>query len=309
MPRKNSSHSHRSSWKKIPQRAGKKPITRESKIMRLRRMVRFIIISLSTGSLVLGLSLLGYYYVNTRKAPAIHATAASFTNIEIETDGALPSPWIESRMGLEQNLGLMQIDMRALKAELERFPQIKEASIERRFPNTLWVGVHERFPVFRIKVKGSNAESQILLVDDAGFVFRNIRFPDHMINDLPFLAGVKLYDTEKGYLPIAGVSRLAELFHIARREFPKLAENWIIVFADQLIMADSFTEGYIRVRSKSVKEILFSPKEFRKQLEKLQYILDSQGGSSVSSMTRVNLSLIDQPTVVFANNSYPKPYQ
>ena len=275
----------------------------------MRRMIRFIIISVSTGSAVLALSLLGYYFLNTPKVPVIHANAVSFTNIEIETDGFLSAPWIEFRMGLEKKLGLMQIDMHSLKATLEQFPQIKEASIERRFPNTLWVGVHERFPAFRIKVKDLDSQSQVLMVDDGGFVFRNIGFPDHMIDELPFLAGVKLHDTEKGYLPIAGVSRLAELLRIARTEFPRITEDWVIVFADQLIIADSFTEGYIRVRSRSVKEILFSPQDFRQQLEKLEYILDSQRGTSVSSITKVNLSLVDQPTVVFAHNAYPKSYQ
>ena len=277
--------------------------------MRMRRLFRLIIISLSTGSSVLGLSLLAYYFVNVPKAPAIHAAAASIVKVQIESDGVLPAPWIEFRMGLEQNLGLMQINMSKLKANLERFPQIKAASIERRFPNTLWVGVHERFPVFRIKAKDVDGVSTHLLVDEEGFVFRNIRFPDEMIDRLPYLAGVELHHTADGYLPIAGVPRLAELFHVAHTQFPDLARDWRVVFADQLIMAQSFTKGYIRVGSRTVKEILFSPENFEKQLEKLQYILDSQGGASVSSVSRVNLSLVDQPTVVFANNSYPKPYQ
>lgn len=298
----------RTSWKSIPQRAGKQTITRESKIARMRRLIRLATISLGTGSLVLGLALLGYYVVNTPKAPVLHAAAASLVKLEIETDGVLPPPWIEFRMGLEQNLGLMQIDMSELKQTLERFPQIKEASIVRYFPNTLRVKVRERFPVFRIRAKEESGESSILLVDEEGSVFKNIKFPDHMINKLPFLAGVELHKSEAGYHPIPSVPCLAELYHTAYTNHPEMARDWIVVFADQLIMAQSFTEGYIRVRTRAVHEILFRPENFEEQLEKLEYILDSRGGYSVSSISRVNLSLLDQPTVEFASNTYPKSF-
>ncbi|MCZ6672288.1 MAG: FtsQ-type POTRA domain-containing protein [Verrucomicrobia bacterium] len=274
----------------------------------MRRLLRFTAISLGTGSTVLGLSLLGYYFINTPKTPATNTTAASFVHLEIQTDGVLPAPWIEFRMALEENLGLMQIDMSGVKAILETYPQIKAASVERKFPKTLCVRVQERFPVFRMKVKEASGESVVLLVDEEGFVFKNIRYPDRLINRLPYLAGVDLHRTVDGYVPIQGVACLAELFHVARTNFPDLAREWRVVYADQLIMAKSFTKGYIRVRSRGVKEILFSPKNFEKQLEKLQYILDSHGGPSVSYITRVNLSLLDQPTVEFANNFHPDTY-
>jgi cell division septal protein FtsQ len=204
----------------------------------------------------------------------------------------------------------MQIDMSGLKATLERFPQIKDASIERQFPSTLCVKVRERFPVFRMKVKDEIGESMVLLVDDEGNVFRNIKFPDHLLNRLPYLAGIELHRKGEGdgYEQISAVPCLAELLYIARRDFPELSHDWGVVYADQLIQAQTFTAGYIRVRSRGVKEILFGPKDFGKQLEKLEYILDSQGGPSVSSISRVNLSLLDQPTVEFANNSYPNSF-
>ena len=73
-------------------------------------------------------------------------------------------------------------------------------------------------------------------------------------------------------------------------------------------MAQTFRDGYIRVRSESVREILFRPENFTEQLEKLEYILDSEGGPAVPSISRVNLSLLDQPTVEFANNTYPNSF-
>ena len=100
MPKKKKPTAPKTSWKKIPQRAGKQAITRESQIVRMRRLFRFATISLGTGCAVLGLSLLGYYIVKTPKAPAIHAAAASFINIDIETDASLDS-----------DLGRLQVDV------------------------------------------------------------------------------------------------------------------------------------------------------------------------------------------------------
>lgn len=308
MPKKKKPTRPKTCWKKIPQRAGKQAITRESQIVRMRKLFRFATISLGTGCAVLALSLLGYYIVNTPKAPTIHAAAASFINLDIETDGVLPKAWIEFRMGLEQNLGLMQVDMSDLKESVERFPQIKDVSIERKFPNTLCVNVHERFPVFRIKAKQPGGVSEILLVDDEGFVFRNIKFPNSVVGRLPFLAGVNLHRSDIGYHRIDSVPLLAELLQIARSDYSDLSRGWEVIFADQLIMAKTFTEGYIRVRSTGVNEILFSPENFPEQLEKLEYILDSEGGPTVSSVSRVNLSLLDQPTAEFANNSFPNSF-
>lgn len=273
--------------------------------MRIRRLLRLSAISLGTGSLVLGLSLLGYYFVNTPPKQALHDVASSFVEIEIETDGVLPPSWIEYRMALENNLGLLQIDMTSVKSALESYPQIKEASVEREFPSKLHVRVRERMPVFRIKVKDEIGESQIYMVDEEGFVFKNIRFPDQAINHLPFIAGVDLQRNDSGYHPITSVPCLAELYKVACSEYPELAREWSILFADRLIRGKNFTKGYIRVHSLSVPEILFSPKQFADQLEKLDYILDSQGGPSVSFVSRVNLSVLDQPTVEFASPSYP----
>lgn len=308
MPKKKKTTAPKTSWKKIPQRAGKQAVTRESQIVRLRRLFRFATVSLGTGCAVLALSLLGYYIVKTPKAPAIHAAAASFVHLDIDTDGVLPKSWIEFRMGLEQNLGLMQVDMSKLKGELTRFPQIKDASIERQFPNTLRVRVQERFPVFRIKVRKEDGGHEIMMVDDEGFVFRNIKFPDSVVGRLPALAGVELHKSDRGYHPIDAVPCLAELLHVARTKFPEMSRSWEVIFADQFIMAETFKDGYIRVRSAGVDEILFRPENFTEQLEKLQYILDSEGGPTVSSISRVNLSLLDQPTVEFANNSYPNSF-
>lgn len=305
MPRKKKTAAPKTTWKKIPQHAGRQIITRESRIIRMRRLVKFATVSLGTGSLVLALSLLGYYLAKTPKAQALHDAASSFVELDIQTDGVLPTAWIEYRMGLVENLGLLQIDMTTVKKTLESYPQIKEASVEREFPSKLYVRVRERIPAFRMKLKAESGEHKIYMVDEEGHVFRNIRFPDHMTADLPFIAGVDLHQSINGYHPIASVPLLAKLYQIAKKKNPDIARSWSVLFADQLIMAQSFTEGYIRVQSRVVPEILFRPENFEKQLDRLDYILDNHRPGSVSSISRVNLSLLDQPTVEFARNSYP----
>ncbi len=304
MPKKKKiSQPVRTSWKKIPQKAGKQSVTKESQLVKFRRWMRIIGFSFGSCTLVLGASLGGYYLFNTPASTAFNAGAESPVEVEIQTDGFLPESWIELRLDLDHTLGLMQIDMRDLKANLEKYPQIANASVERRFPNMLRVMVRERYPVFRMKVKGTDGRYSILLVDEEGHVFENINCPEHLLRRIPFLAGVVLHRTLDGYQQIDGVKTLANLIHIAKRLYPDLSRDWMLVLADQLILAETFTHGYIRVRSKTIEEILFAPKDFEKQLERLKYILDSHAGSSVSYVSRVNLSLLDQPTVEFTRRS------
>lgn len=284
-------------------------VTMESQKVGVRRWGRIFGFGIGTCVLVLGLPLGGYYLFNTSSSIASKVQVESPVEVEIQTGRFLPESWIESRLDLDPTLGLMQIDLFEIKANLEKYSEIKSASIERHFPNVLRVSVQERYPVFRLKVSGRNGQHSIILVDEEGHVFENINCPQHLLRRIPFLGGVVLHAAPHGYRPIEGVPILAELTKTAKTLYPDLSRDWVLILADQLIMAQTFIEGYIRVRSRSIGEILFAPKHFEKQLEKLKYILDNHEGQSGYSLSRVNLSLLDQPTVEYSRLSTANRYR
>ncbi len=277
--------------------------------MKVRRWGRIFGFGLGTCALVLGLPLGGYFLFQNSSSIVATVPEGSPVQVEIQTGRFLPESWIESRLDLDPAQGLMQIDLLDVKANLEKYPEVKRASVERHFPNVLRVSVQERYPFFRLKVSGSNGSYNILLVDEEGHVFKNINCPQHLLRRIPFLGGIILHPTPFGYRPVEGATILADLVKTANDLYPDLSRDWVLILADQLIMAQTFTEGYIRVRSRTIEEILFAPKQFDKQLERLNYILDNHAGKSDKSLARVNLSLLNQPTVEYSRVSAPKRYR
>ncbi len=277
--------------------------------MKVRRWGRVIGFSIGTCALVLGLPLGGYYLFHKSSSIVAKVQVESPVQVEIQTGRFLPESWIESRLDLDPGLGLMQIDLLEVKANLEKYPEIKSASVERHFPNVLRVGVQERYPFFRLKVSGNNGGYSILLMDEEGNVFENINCPQHLLRRIPFLGGIVLHPTPFGYRPIEGAKILAHLVKTANDLYPDLSRDWVLILADQLIMAQTFTQGYIRVRSRTIEEILFAPKQFDKQLERLNYILDNHADQTEKSLSRVNLSLLNQPTVEYSQLSATKRYR
>jgi len=290
------------SWKRIPQKAGRSTSSaaKVSWGRRLLQLMRFSGISVGVCLVLFALAFGGYFLYSTVTSPKSIAPGESLVDLEITSNGVLPDYWIEYRLKLDSQAGLMQFDLKELAARLEQCPQIRKAEVQRIFPNTLRVEVKERYPVLRMKVKDANGDARLFLVDSEGCVFENVRFPKSFVSSLPYLAGVELRQGEYGYKPLDCMEPLVSLMKTARETQPDIYKDWTVVHADQLIMARSFTEGYIRIQSRDVPEILFAPENYVRQLQNLEYILDNHEGASVRSISRINLSLLNQPTVEFA---------
>ncbi len=258
--------------------------------------------SFGTGIAVLSISFFGYYLATDEEDPILDLEMLSHTQLVISTDGVLTELWVDYRAAVDNDLNLMQIDINEVKVRLERHPQIKSATVKRVFPDLLTISIKERVPMFRMKIKTTTGVSKVVLIDEAGTIFENVAFSDKVLRRLPYVAGVNVHMNDEGYYPIETIPVLAELMKVAWQKYPNIARGWSVIYADDLIMAHSFTEGYIRVRSRAVKEVLFAPENFVRQLDRLDYILDNHSVPNVTSISRVNLSLVDQPTVEFANN-------
>jgi len=292
------------SWKSIPQKAGRSKASPKLSVWRrLAMTLRFAGIVGGVALMIGCLGLGGYFLYSRASNPVEQYDGERQVQLVINTNGVLPKHWIDYRLELEPQLGLMQLDLAELRMRLESYPQVRKADVERVFPNTLKVTVEERYPVLRMKVKDASGNPHLLLVDSEGHVFENVRFPRHIITELPYLAGVELRQGEGGYQRLDCMQPLVDLIRVARSEYPAIYRDWAVIHANQLIMARSFVEGYIRIQTSDIEEILFAPENYARQLENLEYILDNQEGDSVRSISRVNLSLINQPTVEFARNT------
>ncbi len=68
-------------------------------------------------------------------------------DLQVLTNGELTYPQIVSEGDLREGVNLLRIDIEALRARLERLPQVREVEVTRQLPDRLSIKISERFPV------------------------------------------------------------------------------------------------------------------------------------------------------------------
>ena len=121
------------------------------------------------------------------------------------------------RRGLEAHLGhnLLDLDLAAIEAEVERDPWVAHAAVRRALPDTLEVRVVERRPAALALIEG-----QVHLVDATGFVIGPTGAAS--ADDLPVLTGL---DERKGFALEQRLARgVQALERLARASGPFVRE-------------------------------------------------------------------------------------
>jgi cell division protein FtsQ len=70
--------------------------------------------------------------------------------IEIEPEGHFTAHSIRQAAGLELGQNLWSLDLPQIAKDLEKLPCVSNARVERRFPDTVAIYIHERVPVVKI---------------------------------------------------------------------------------------------------------------------------------------------------------------
>lgn len=128
--------------------------------------------------LVLGVLLVLELAFHLLAAPNLRLTKLVFTGDRPRTDVPLGD-----LLGLRPREYYFSVDEAAVKARLEALPWVKEASVDRKFPDTLTVGLKVRQALAVSLVGGA-----VLAVDDEGLVFE-VR-TDAQGLDVPVISGV-----------------------------------------------------------------------------------------------------------------------
>jgi cell division septal protein FtsQ len=78
------------------------------------------------------------------------------TDIEIEPRGHFSPRQIRQAAGLEPGQNLWTLDLRQITLDVEKLPYVSSAKVERHFPDTVSILIHERVPV--VKIVGLNID-------------------------------------------------------------------------------------------------------------------------------------------------------
>ena len=227
--------------------------------------------------------------------------------VEMRSDGVLDKAWVTRVLALPKNAGLMELDLHALQMRLMETGQVRNAVLTRKFPATLVVMLEERWPVVRIHAQIGEAAPKDLLIARDGVIYDGVCYDPSVIGSLPYLAEVNLKRIRGQFQPVEGMDKVAELLSTARANIPELSRNWQIVS-----LARYNADGFIIVRSKEIKEIIFGTREndFYKQIAQLDLVVEVGHLQADHPAVSVNLAIGEtqggaQVPVVFETPSAP----
>ena len=207
----------------------------------------------------------------------------------LRTDGVLDQAWLQRTLALPASATLMDVDLLQLRERVLADPQVRTATLTRKFPDTLEVTIAERSPIALVNARIGNAAPRPLLVARDGVVYAGNGHDPRILQELPFLDGIKLVRSGDRFLPLRGMETVAELLATARNEAPHLYQAWRVVSLARLER-----DGEIEVRSGNVERIVFSARsrdDFLRQLAQLDLLIDTTRARTDQPIQEINLAV------------------
>jgi hypothetical protein len=293
------------SWKEIRQAAPMSSVTDAAKKRKIAQVLKASGSVLGVIVVLVGITWGVILVRNSDPLTAFSDKQNPIQRILFESDGTLDEGWLSKQLSIPRGTSLTEIDIFQLKAALEHHGQVFSANVERHFPATLFVRLEERTPTARLAVQGDFGVLDTLFVAVDGTVYPSEHYAESFVRTLPYLDGVKLQARDNGaYQPIRGMDEVAHLFHLARKDYPALADHWRIVSLQLVTPEASPVPASLIVRSRRGPDLIFAVGDYRAQLEKLEVItqdlLRRRGAAGMEQVESIDLSLRGPAVVRFA---------
>lgn len=289
------------SWRTLTR--GRKSHRIQSSQARKRRQAHLLklflvlfVVFLLIGSLVWGvLTLRG------RDEPIqISTPSKPVETVRFVTDGVLPDRWLRSVIEIRRGMNLMEIDIHAMKQDLEASGQVLSASVEREFPDALKIVVKERVPALRIRLAGAEGQLEDRIVAVDGTIYKGVGYPKMTLSKLPFVAPYQ--HPGGGIKPMRGIETVAQLLDAARRTQPIFFKTWQIVDLKHYTGEPDLPGQIIEVKCPMVPRIIFgTSSDFAQQLDRLGVIMNYVQSRGNPAVKRIDLSLQGSAAVQFEN--------
>lgn len=245
---------------------------------------------------------IGYVIQFYRKNETSFTLIAPVKNFEILSNGTLTDTLIIPFLNLPKNIGIMNVDIFELQKKLESLGQIKEASVERKFPDTIQITLSEYLPILKIVAVDNLGKRQGLLVSKEGQVFQGYGYSRKDLKKLPYLTGIQLYKSGNSFKNIPNMICIHDLLSCAQIESPHLFKYWQSVSMEYCLYENNNLGSFIKVKSKNLGEIIFAPEKFEMQLGRLNSIVSYASKEKLATIERIDLSLENQAVVKIMNN-------
>lgn len=215
----------------------------------------------------------------------------------LNTDGVLNRDWLHENLEIRRNVDLGEVDIRDMRNQLLKHGQIKSVRVQREYPDQLVFNISEYRPFAKIVAVDPEGKRFLLMVSPEGNVYAGTNYPLRIWEELPFLGGVDLRRTENGFRPLSGMERVYDLWETARKFHPYLMAEWVEINISEYFPEREPYPGVIKVRSRRIPQIVFSPRNYRQQLEQLEVIQERHRNEPSGNIVRIDLTAQGQAAV------------
>lgn len=225
------------------------------------------------------------------------AAEAQELEVDLETDGVLTASWLRETFPDLVYHDPRNYDVKAARDQLESHGQVLDARVSLRLPRHLRVELSEREPVLRVRVRSGDASGELWLLGRDGHFYQGADYPPDTLRRLPGLAGLRLRAGADGYRPVAFFDEVARLLDLARERVPSMFRHWRLVDLRDWHPLSPHRSSLIRVHSGHVREIIFSPENPERQMERLRSILHHTQREQMGLPRFIDLSFDEEGVV------------
>lgn len=290
--------SSENSWRTITQ-SGLKGVSVHAKkrhfSLRLKAYTLFGGFMVLVGMLIFGI----YFY---KKYSLSEAFMPLVKHFEVQSNGALTEFLLVPLIGLRKDVGIMNVDIFDMQRRLESLMQVREATIERKFPDAIKITINEYLPIVKVVTVNECGKRKGLLISKEGHVFRGYGYSSKQLRQIPYLTGIQLYKSGKAFSSVPNMDRLDELLRCAQLEVPQLYKYWKSISLTYCQNENIHLGSFIKVRTRNLGELIFSPEKFELQLDRLKSIVVYASEQKLATIERIDLSMGNQAIVKVMSN-------
>lgn len=262
----------------------KRPLSLRAKLRSFGTKLRIIFFVLLSICLVLGAYTL---YKNSYFEEIFSVKSESIKRVEFKTDGLTTSKWLNAYLAIPKDTKLAELNIFEIKRNLESLGQIRTASVERVYPDVLRITLTEQKPFMKLFTEVSGMPKMYIMTSDGEF-FEPSCVPPEMIDSMPKLEGFTPIFNGRVPNNYKSASKLASFMSSAYEFMPNESRNWHRIDVSDF---DRLTLPLLKVITDSDIEIIFAPRDYKKQFDRLEYILRYQKENPLTIIKRIDLSI------------------
>ena len=246
--------------------ARKERFVQQRKSRTLARLaVMFLCVALLVGAVF------GILYVKDRFF--LENSHYNLRDLEVKTDGTLPSELIVKTAGLQVGVNLFKLDLADAARRLEALPQVESVRLQRSFPSTVAIQIIERKPVAWIVAEGNGLTREQIVLSPDSFLADQRGVLLHLKRQLPDYA----------FLPVIRGCAAKDLApgHTVDAEEVRSALELIRTLRDSMIAArfglqevDVSKRFGLLATDRNGLQVLFALDDFDGQLKRLDVLLN-----------------------------------